>query len=168
MFPHFVPLSNPDELYDPHLRLILLSHDQLENLETVPLHYPDLLNGISCQSSFVNPRLYRCLKQILRLFYSNCVMIRHFSVTRFCARLFLFRRAINDSLNDTLATRPDFLSGLSPIAPVLSRGNPLGSGAKAYWLAAARPVLTKSPLRRRVSAGFHKGGGAIHQPPAPW
>ena len=25
-------------------------------------------------------------------------MIRHFSVTRFCARLFLFRRAINDSL----------------------------------------------------------------------
>src|SRR6218665_2378700 len=56
------------------------------------------LSGISCQSSFVNPRLYRCLKLTLRLIYSNCVMIRHFSVTRFCARLFLFRRAINDSL----------------------------------------------------------------------
>ena len=31
-----------------------------------------------------------------------------------------------------------------------------------------RPVLAKSPLRRKVSAGFHKGGGATHQPPAPW
>ena len=41
MFPHLlhlVHLSNPDELYDLHLKLILLSHDQLENFETVPLH----------------------------------------------------------------------------------------------------------------------------------
>src|SRR6218665_2361535 len=29
-----------------------------------------------------------------------------------------------------------FLFGLSPIAPVFSRGNPLGSGAQAYWLVA--------------------------------
>src|SRR6218665_1506416 len=39
MFPHLlhlVHLSNPDELYNLHLKLILLSHDQLENLETVP------------------------------------------------------------------------------------------------------------------------------------
>src|SRR6218665_1311530 len=57
---------------------------------------------------------------------------------------------------------PGFLSGLSPIARILSRGNPLGSGGQAYWLAA------KSPLRRRVSAGFNEGGGATHQPPAPW
>jgi len=42
---HLVHFSNPDELYDLHLKLILLSHDQLENLETVPLHYPDLLSG---------------------------------------------------------------------------------------------------------------------------
>ena len=38
MFPHLlhlVHLSNPDELCDLHLKLILMSHDQLENLETV-------------------------------------------------------------------------------------------------------------------------------------
>ena len=33
-----VHLFNPDELNDLHLKLILLSHDQLENLETVLLH----------------------------------------------------------------------------------------------------------------------------------
>ena len=50
-------------------------------------------------------------------------------------------------------TLPHFLSGLSPKARILSRGNPLGSGARLIgW----RPVLTKSPLRRRVSAGFEK------------
>src|SRR6218665_2666289 len=59
----------------------------------------------------------------------------------------------------------DFLSGLSPIAQILSRGNPLGSGARLIgW----RPVLAKSHLRCRVSAGFNEGGGATHQPPAPW
>ena len=62
------------------------------------LHWPDLLNGISCRSSFVNPRLYRCLKPTLRPIYSNFVMSRHFSVTRFCARLCLFRCAVNVSL----------------------------------------------------------------------
>jgi len=41
MFPHLlhlVHLSNPDELYDPHLKLILLSHDHLQNLETMHLY----------------------------------------------------------------------------------------------------------------------------------
>ena len=36
MFPHLlhlVHLSNPDELYDLHLKLILLPHDHLENLD---------------------------------------------------------------------------------------------------------------------------------------
>ena len=33
-----IHLSNPGELYDLHLKLILLSHDQLENLETVLSH----------------------------------------------------------------------------------------------------------------------------------
>src|SRR6218665_2707701 len=37
-------------------------------------------------------------------------------------------------------TLPDFLSGLSSIAPVLSQCNPLGSGGQAYWLAACRPT----------------------------
>src|SRR6218665_3019317 len=39
--PHFLPLvhlSNPDELYNLHLKLILLSHDHLQNLETVHLY----------------------------------------------------------------------------------------------------------------------------------
>lgn len=31
-------LSNPNEFYDRHLKLILLSHDNLENLEIVFLH----------------------------------------------------------------------------------------------------------------------------------
>src|SRR6218665_2439150 len=58
---------------------------------------------------------------------------------------------------------PRLLSGLSPIARILSRGNPLGSGARLIgW----RPVLAKSPLRHRVSAGFNEGGGATHQPSA--
>jgi len=35
---HLVHLSNPDKLYDLHLKLILLSHDHLENLENVHLH----------------------------------------------------------------------------------------------------------------------------------
>ena len=35
---HLVNLSKPDELYDLHLKLILLLHADLENLETVPLH----------------------------------------------------------------------------------------------------------------------------------
>ena len=35
---HPVHLSNPDEDYDLHLKLTLLSHDHLENLETVHLH----------------------------------------------------------------------------------------------------------------------------------
>jgi len=35
---HLGPLSNPDDLYDLHLKLILLSHYLLENLETVLLH----------------------------------------------------------------------------------------------------------------------------------
>ena len=41
MFPHLlhlVHLSNPDELYDLHLKLIMLSHDHLQNLETVHLY----------------------------------------------------------------------------------------------------------------------------------
>src|SRR6218665_1514374 len=41
MFPHLlhlVHLSNSDKLCDLHLKLILLSHNQLENLETVSLH----------------------------------------------------------------------------------------------------------------------------------
>ena len=42
-----------------------------------------------------------------------------------------------------------------------------------HWAVGARlmgwrPVLAKSPLRRRVSAWFHEDGGAIHQLPAPW
>ena len=50
-----------------------------------------------------------------------------------------------------------FLSGLSPIARIVSQGNPQGSGARLIgW----RPVLAKSPLRHRVSAEFNKGGGA--------
>ena len=37
---HLVSLSNPDELYDLHLKLILLPHDNLVglNFETVHLH----------------------------------------------------------------------------------------------------------------------------------
>ena len=35
---HFVDLSNPDELYKLYLKLIFLSHDHLENLETVHLY----------------------------------------------------------------------------------------------------------------------------------
>jgi len=35
---HLVHLSNPDKLYDLHLKLILLSHDHLQNLETVHLN----------------------------------------------------------------------------------------------------------------------------------
>jgi len=41
MFPHLlhlVHLSNPDKLYDLHIKLILLLHDQLENLKTVHSH----------------------------------------------------------------------------------------------------------------------------------
>src|SRR6218665_2324334 len=74
MFSHLlllVHLSNPDKLYDLHIKLILLSRDHSENLETVPLHYPALLNEISSLSSFVNPRLYRCLKLTSRLIYSG-------------------------------------------------------------------------------------------------
>jgi len=37
MFPlcYLVHLSNSDKLYNIHLKLILLSHDHLENLETL-------------------------------------------------------------------------------------------------------------------------------------
>ena len=35
---HLVRLSNPDELYDLHLKLILLSRDHLENSKTVHLY----------------------------------------------------------------------------------------------------------------------------------
>ena len=45
----------------------------------------------------------------------------------------------------------DFLSGLSPIAPILSIGNSLGNEGR---LIGGRPVLAKSPLRHRVSARF--------------
>ena len=41
--PHFLPfvhLSNPDELYNLHLKLIMMSHDHLQNLETVLLLHP--------------------------------------------------------------------------------------------------------------------------------
>jgi len=39
-------------------------------------------------------------------------------------------------------TLPDFLSGLSLIAPVLSQGNPLGSWGQANWLAACTRKVT--------------------------
>ena len=39
-------------------------------------------------------------------------------------------------------TLPDFLSGLSPIARILSPGNPLDSGGQTYWLAACTRQVT--------------------------
>src|SRR6218665_2580012 len=48
---------------------------------------------------------------------------------------------------------PDFLSRLPSIAPLFSEVNPLCSGARLIgW----RPVLTKSPLRPRVPAGYER------------
>src|SRR6218665_47612 len=54
-------------------------------------------------------------------------------------------------------TLPDFLSGLSPIAEFSPEVTHWAVGARLIgW----RPVHAKSPLRRRVSAGCNKGGGA--------
>ena len=47
---------------------------------------------------------------------------------------------------------PGFPSGLSPIARILSQGNPLGSGGQAYWLAACtRQVTSASYLQGLMS-----------------
>jgi len=78
--------------------LILLSHDQLENLEcSFALagaaewnKLPVFIHKSSSVSLFkTNLKTY---------LFKMCYMTRHFSVTRFCVRLFLFRHAINDSL----------------------------------------------------------------------
>src|SRR6218665_1943099 len=93
MFPHLshlVLLSTPDALYDLHLKLILLSHDQLAG----PTEWNKLPVFIRKSSSL--PLFKTNLN--LRLIYLNCVMIRHIFCTALLCKNCLFRRAINDSL----------------------------------------------------------------------
>src|SRR6218665_3150401 len=97
VFSHF-RLSSPDELYDLHLKLILLSH---YHLETMQLHYlhpaernklPDFIRKSASLSLCKTTSKHNCSKFI------TTICPRLSSVTRFCARCFLFKRTINDSL----------------------------------------------------------------------
>src|SRR6218665_1988231 len=85
MFPHLlhlIHLSNPDELYDLHLNLILLSHESIRKFGNSAFAFagPDEWNKLPVfiRKSSSLPLFKTNLKT-----YSNCVIIRHFSVTRF-------------------------------------------------------------------------------------
>src|SRR6218665_18078 len=97
-----VHLSNPDELYNPHLKLILLSHDHLDNVKTCTCISCTRLNGTNYRTSFANLHYYRFLKVTSRHTCSKFITTRLASVRRFCARCFWFRRALG--LNDSLIT----------------------------------------------------------------